>query len=83
MEDVAGGGVVLGGGSLQSGSVLPLGRKQTVPSDSVIVFPGGRVAAIDERCGVAVGVTWVGFTVVRGGVVYAHAALPVPVVIVG
>ena len=83
MDDVAGGGVVLGGGSLQSGSVLPSGRKQTVPSDSEIVCPGGRAAAVDEGGGVVVGVTWVGFTVVPGGVVYAHAALPVPVVIVG
>ena len=56
VDDVVGGGVVPGGGSLQSGSVLPSGRKQTVPSDSVIVCPGGRAAVVDEGGGIFVGV---------------------------
>lgn len=37
-----------GGGLLQSGSVLPSGRKQTVPSGLVIVCPGGLAALVDE-----------------------------------
>lgn len=37
--------------SLQSGSVLPSGRKQTSPSDMVTVSPGGGASTVDDGAG--------------------------------